>query len=297
MQLTNRTVLITGGTSGIGLALARLLSERGNAVAVTGRDPAKLAAAERAVPGLRAYRSDVRDPAAVAALRERVLADLPALDVLVNNAGVMRNLDFGAQPAGQSVDDVTREVDVGLSGPVHMVQQFLPHLRARAQEAGADALIVNVTSGLAFMPYPLSPVYSAAKAGLHAYTRVLRAQLAGTGVRVVELAPPPVETALFRGEFAEATKGQKAMEPAVLAARAVAAIEAGRLEIRPGLSSVLKLISRVAPDLGFRRLVKEVAPRRDSRGGRNRTTRARGDAPQEPAHASAVATVSHQRRP
>ena len=258
MQLTNRTVLITGGTRGIGLALARLLSERGNTVIVTGRDPERLDAVRRELPDVHAIASDVRDPGDVAALRKQVLAEFPALDVLVNNAGVMRNLDFARAGApGGHLDDVTREVDVSLSGPVRMVEQFLPHLKTRG-----EALIVNVTSGLAFVPYPLSPVYSAAKAGLHAFTRVLRVQLAGTGVAVVELAPPPVETSLFRGEFAEATRGQKAMDPAAFAERAVAGIEAGKLEIRPGLSNLLKVASRVAPHLAFRQLAKEVMPAR-----------------------------------
>jgi uncharacterized oxidoreductase len=269
MQLTSRTVLITGGTSGIGFALAKLLLARGNTVLVTGRDPDRLDAARGALPGVHALQSDARDPAAIRALCERVTAEFPALDVVVNNAGVMRNLDFaavgreGAPP--DALDDVTREVDLGLSGPVVMAQQFLPHLRARAAAAGTagrGALLVNVTSGLAFVPYPLSPVYSAAKAGLHAFTRVLRVQLAGTGVAVVELAPPPVETPLFRGEFAEATRGQKAMDPAALAERAVAGIEAGRVEIRPGLSNALKVASRVAPQLAFQQLAREVLPKR-----------------------------------
>ncbi len=253
MQLTHKTVLITGGTSGIGLALAALLLQRGNTVLVTGRDPAKLAAVERALPSVHAFASDVTDPDAIAALHARVLAAFPTLDVLVNNAGIMRNLDLTRD---RTLTDVTREIDVDLSGPVRMVQQFLPHLTTRD-----EALIVNVSSGLAFIPYPLSPVYSAAKAALHAYTAVLRVQLAGTGVRVVELAPPPVETPLFRGEFAEATRGQQAMAPATLAAHAVAGIEAGRLEIRPGLSNLLRVMSRVAPGLALRQLARRAIPR------------------------------------
>ena len=101
--------------------------------------------------------------------------------------------------------DVTLELDVNLSGPVRMVQEFLPHLKTRP-----NALIVNVSSGLAFVPFPLSPVYSAAKAGIHAFTRCLRVQLRGSSVTVVELAPPGVETKLFRGEFEKELKGQKA---------------------------------------------------------------------------------------
>jgi uncharacterized oxidoreductase len=181
----------------------------------------------------------VSDPAAIAVLYDTVLASFPALDVLVNNAGIMRSLELG-QP--RDLDDITREIDINLSGPVRMVQQFLPHLTSRP-----GAAIVNVSSGLAFVPFPLSPVYSATKAAIHAYTQCLRVQLEGTGVAVIELAPPTVETPLLRGEFAEAMKGRKAMSATVLARRAIAGIEADETEIRPGLSNVLKVMSRVAP--------------------------------------------------
>jgi uncharacterized oxidoreductase len=132
-----------------------------------------------------------------------------------------------------------------------MVQQFLPRLKARK-----DALIVNVSSGLAFIPFPVSPVYSATKAAIHSFTQSLRVQLDGTGVTVVELAPPAVETPLLRGELAEEMKGQKAMDVSVLAKRAIAGIEAGKLEIRPGLSNVLNAMSRIAPQFMLKQMAK-----------------------------------------
>ncbi len=248
MRLRDRTILITGGTSGIGLELSRQLVERGNVVIVTGRDPQKLAAAERAVPGLHGFARDVSNPQAITALHDDVLSRFPALDTIVNNAGVMRNLNLNQS---RGLADVTREIDINLSGPVRMVQQFLPHLKSRR-----GALIVNVSSGLAFVPLPLSPVYCATKAALHSFTQSLRAQLAGTGVTVVELAPPAVETALLRGEFADEMAGQKGMDVKVLARHAIAGIEAGKLEIRPGLSNVLKTMSRVAPGFMFKQMSK-----------------------------------------
>ena len=130
-----------------------------------------------------------------------------------------------------------------------MIQQFLPHLKSRK-----GALIVNVSSGLAFVPMSIAPVYSATKAALHSYTQSLRVQLKGTGVTVIELAPPGVETPLFRSEFAEEMKDQKGMDVSVLVQRAIAGIEAGKLEIRPGLANVLKLMSRVAPQFMFNQL-------------------------------------------
>jgi uncharacterized oxidoreductase len=248
MKLSKKTVLITGGTSGIGMELARQLLQRGNTVIVTGRDPAKLEAARRALPQVQTFESDASDPVAIAKLYDIVLERFPAVDVIVNNAGIMRNLNLNGH---RDLTDVTREIEINLNGPIRMVQQFLPHLKTRD-----GALIVNVSSGLAFIPMAISPVYCATKAAMHAYTQCLRVQLEGTGVTVVELAPPGVETPLFRGEFAEEMKGQKGMDVKVLVKRAIAGIEAGKLEIRPGLSNVLKVMSRLAPQFMFRQLAK-----------------------------------------
>jgi len=254
MKLEKRTVLITGGTSGIGLELANQLLQRGNAVIVTGRDQAKLDAAKRTLPGVHTFKSDVSDPGAIATLHARVLAQFPGLDTLINNAGIMRNLKLNQ---ARDLNDVTREIEINLSGPVRMVQQFLPHLKTHK-----GALIVNVSSGLAFIPFPASPVYCATKAAIHSYTQSLRVQLGGTNVTVVELAPPGVETPLFRGEFAEEMEGQKGMDVKVLASKAIAGIEAGKLEIRPGLSNVLKIMSRIAPRFMLNQMAKMAKPKK-----------------------------------
>ena len=253
MKLENKTVLITGGTSGIGLELARQLHQRGATVIVTGRDQDRLDAAKRMLPGLHIVKSDVSDPGAIAALRANLVAQFPTLDTLINNAGIMRNLNFGQDG---DLLDVTREIEINLSGPVRMIQEFLPHLKTRE-----GALIVNVSSGLAFIPFPAAPIYCATKAAVHSFTQSLRAQLDGSGVTIVELAPPAVETPLLRGEFAEEMKGQKGMDVKALAARAIAGIEAGTLEIRPGLSNVLKVMSRIAPHFMFKQLAKMAKPR------------------------------------
>ncbi len=253
MRLSNRTVLITGGTSGIGFELAKQLLRRGNSVIVTGRDPEKLENTKRNLPGVCAVRSDVTDPRAIAALYESVLKSFPALDTLINNAGIMRNLKLGD---ARDPEDVTREVDTNLNGSVWMIQRFLPHLKTRG-----EALIVNVSSGLAFIPLPIAPVYCATKAALHSYTQSLRIQLEGTGVTVVELAPPGTETPLFRGEFAAEMKGRKGMDVTVLAKQAIAGIEAGKLEIRPGPSNILKAMSRLAPRFMLKQMTRIGKPK------------------------------------
>lgn len=253
MRLSNRTILITGGTSGIGLELARQLLARGNAVMVTGRSQERLDAACQALPGLHAFQSDASDPDAILALRDQVLDQFPSFDTLINNAGIMRNLDLNQV---RGLQDVTREIEVNLCGPIRMIQAFLPHLRTRK-----DALVVNVSSGLAFIPLPLSPVYCAAKAALHSYSLSLRVQMRASGVTIVELAPPPVETPLLRREFAEEMKGEKAMNTGVLVRKAIAGIEAGKLEIRPGVSNVLKSMSRVAPQFMLNQMAKMGRPK------------------------------------
>jgi uncharacterized oxidoreductase len=250
MKLEGRTILITGGTSGIGFEMATQLIARRNTVLITGRDRRKLEEAKSALPDVHIFQSDASKPEDIQALRQRVTAEFPACDTLINNAGIMRNLNVN-EP--RSLTDVTRELDINLNGPVQMVQEFLPHLKSRP-----NALIVNVSSGLAFVPFPLSPIYSAAKAGMHAFTRCLRVQLKGSNVTVVELAPPGVETKLFRGEFETEMRGQKGMAVDVLVAKAIAGIEADKTEIRPGLSNVLYFMSRLVPALPFGQMAKMV---------------------------------------
>jgi uncharacterized oxidoreductase len=248
MKLEKRTILITGGTSGIGFELAKQLLLRGNTVIVTGRDQEKLDAANRALPGIYSFQSDVSKPEEITSLHHSVLARFPALDTLINNAGIMRNLNLHQD---RGLDDVTREIEINLSGPVRMIQQFLPHLKTRK-----GALIVNVSSGLAFIPLPLSPVYCATKAAIHSFTQSLRVQVEGTGVTVIELAPPAVETPLLRGEFGEEMKEEKGMDVKTLAQHAIAGIESGKLEIRPGLSNVLKAMTRIAPQFMLKQMAK-----------------------------------------
>lgn len=248
MKLTDRTILITGGSSGIGLELAKQLIARGNTIIVTGRDRARLDRATSELPGLHTIQADAADPHAIDVLHAEVLARFPRLDVIINNAGIMRKINLLAE---QPLEDLTREVGINLSTPMQMVQRFVPDLLRRPQ-----ALIVNITSGLAFVPFKIAPVYSATKAGLHAYTTCLRAQLDGTSVEVVEVAPPGTETPLFRGEFAAEMANQKGMPVAELVQRMIQGIEAGKPDIRPGLARVLWLASRLAPSAMFGQLAK-----------------------------------------
>jgi uncharacterized oxidoreductase len=170
-----------------------------------------------------------------------VLQDHPALDVVIHCAGIMRKLDL--QKAADFVD-VTREIETNLNGTIWANLAFLDHLRTRP-----DAMLVNVSSGLAFVPLAVAPIYSAAKAGPHAYTQSLRLQLKDTHISVVELAPPSTDTPLFYGDFTKIdTGGLKPMRVDAMVTKAIRGMERGQTEIRPCLANVLKLLGRIAPN-------------------------------------------------
>jgi uncharacterized oxidoreductase len=188
MHTTGQTMLITGGATGIGLALAERFLAAGNTVLVCGRRRSKLEAARDRFPALHIRECDLADPAQREALRDWALGAFPSLNVLVNNAGIQQRLDFRKTPAWE---DMRIELETNLAAPIHLSSLFLPHLLGRERAA-----IVNVTSGLAFSPLANVPVYSATKAALRSYTLSLRRQLEGTPVEVIEIIPPAVDTDL-----------------------------------------------------------------------------------------------------
>ncbi len=241
MNLTKQTVLITGGASGIGFELAKELVRLGNTVAITGRDQGKLDRAKKTLPQVTTYRSDVSDPKAIVALFKQVTTDFPKLNVLINNAGIMRSINLHSTEG--SLEQVTEEIETNLNGPIRMVKQFLPHLKTQP-----GAAIMNVTSGLAFVPLPVSPVYCATKAGLHSYTLSLRVQLKASGVKVFELAPPATQTELLGSFHSDDMKGISVMSVSDMVAVAIKGMQQDRFEIRPGQSNQLKMMSRIAPE-------------------------------------------------
>lgn len=242
MKITSSTILITGGTSGIGFEFAKQFLALGNTVIVTGRDQARLEAAAKTLPGLQTIRSDVTDTSAIADLVEQVTNRFPKLNILVNNAGIMKGVDV-LKPQGDLLD-LTQEVETNLNGPIRLASALLPLLLRQP-----SAAIVNITSGIAFLPMPPSPVYSAAKAGLHAWTVTLRMQLKSTDVRVFEVAPPLTATPLGTDTFhPEVTRGVPVMAVDRMVAAALKGIDQDKYEIRPGMSNVMKTISRFAPN-------------------------------------------------
>ena len=248
MNITENTVLITGGTGGIGFELAKQLMALGNTVIVTGRDQKRLEAAQKKLPGLQIIKSDVASSAAIQSLHEEATRKFPTLNVIINNAGIMKKLNLHDE---RNLDELTTEIDTNLVGTVRMVSQFLPHLKTRK-----NAAIMNVSSGLAFVPFAISPIYSATKAAVHSYSLSLRIQLKKSGVRVFELAPPVTDTSMIGAFDAEDMEGTKAMTVENLARDAAAGMKSDRFEIRPGQSNLLQWMSRIAPSFILGQLSK-----------------------------------------
>ena len=188
MKLTGRTILLTGGSAGIGLAFALKFVELGNTVIVTGRRKAVLDQVKAKHPKLHTIQSDVADPAQIAALAARVKAEFPRLDVLMNNAGIFLNKNLTVPAA--DLDGLMVEMNINVGGVIGMTSAFIDILTAN------KGTLINVSSALAFVPLPSAPIYSATKAAIHSYTQSLRFQLEESGVQVIELMPPAVKTDL-----------------------------------------------------------------------------------------------------
>ncbi len=188
MELGSSTVLITGGASGIGLAMAERFIKAGSRVIVCGRREEKLREAKEQHPEISTRVCDVSDETERVALFEWATKEFPALNVLVNNAGIQRRVKLTER---EEWARTRQEIAINLDAPLHLSALFIPHLLRQQHPA-----IINVTSGLAFSPLARVPVYSATKAALHSYTLSLRRQLAETPVQVVEIIPPAVNTDL-----------------------------------------------------------------------------------------------------
>ncbi|MEI9979311.1 MAG: SDR family oxidoreductase [Edaphobacter sp.] len=224
MKTTGNTILITGGGSGIGRGLAEAFHKLGNKVIIAGRRKDVLDQTTSANPGMSSISLDIDDPAAILAFAKKVVAEHPALNVLINNSGIMRLEDLVNHPEDLSVPEAT--ITTNLLGPIRLTSALLPHLTKQS-----DAVIVNVTSGLAFAPLAFAPVYSATKAALHSWTESLRYQLGRTGTQVIELVPPYVQT--------ELTGSRQASDPMAMPLNDFIAESIQILRSQPGVAEVI----------------------------------------------------------
>jgi uncharacterized oxidoreductase len=189
MKLTENTIFITGGGTGIGRGLAEALHKLGNKVIISGRRKQHLDATTTANPGMDSVELDIADTANIAAVTEKLIADYPGLNVLINNAGIMLIDD-----AAGKIDDqiLTSTVTTNLLGPIRLTSALIEHLKKQAKAA-----VIYNTSALAFVPLALTAVYSSTKAALHSYVLSQRYKLKATSVSVLEIAPPWVQTDLL----------------------------------------------------------------------------------------------------
>jgi uncharacterized oxidoreductase len=234
MRLAGKLALITGGTDGIGIEIARHLKAAGASVIVVGRNPERLAAAR--AEGFEAIGADLANEAGCEAVIGAV-RDRP-LDILVNNAGMGSDFDVMAPI---DIAETDRCIFLNLNAPIHLIAALLGGLRARP-----EAMIVNVTSGLAIAPSGKTPIYCATKAGLRSFTLALRQQLRGTGVHVLEVLPPVVETRMT------VQNTHKKLPAPECARQVVAAMTAGRDEANVGMTKLLRAAYSVSPALARR---------------------------------------------
>ncbi len=227
-----KTVLVTGGTDGIGAHLIRQLRDKGATVIASGRNPERCAATR--ADGFEVIAADLSGPDGVEALLAG-LGERP-IDVLVNNAGVGTSYDFRSGEV--DLPGAERTYYVNLHAPTQLIARLLPVLKARG-----EAMIVNVTSGLALAPNAGAPVYCASKAGLRSYTLAIRAQLKGTGITVIEALPPMVDTQMTAG------RGNNKMPPAECARQIVTGMERGTETINVGMVKLLQLVHSISPAL------------------------------------------------
>jgi uncharacterized oxidoreductase len=195
MKITGNTIFITGGSSGIGRALAEALHRRGNKVIISGRRRSLLDEVVAANPGMAAIELDMLDAASIERAAAQLIRDYPAFNVLINNAGIMQ-----PDNAAGRIDDalLVSTVETNLIGPIRMTSALLDHLKTKD-----DAVVAYTTSVLAFVPLAMTAVYSSTKAALHSYIMSQRFRLRDTSVRVLEIAPPWVRTDLMNSREAE----------------------------------------------------------------------------------------------
>jgi uncharacterized oxidoreductase len=235
MLVSGKTVIITGGTDGIGLEIARQLKAKGAKLIVCGRRSEQLSIARD--EGMEAIKADLSNAEGCAAFAEQLIRTLSVrpIDILINNAGMGGNFGPG-EPLDLDLTD--RSIFLNLNAPMHLIGYFLPGLKTRS-----EAAIINVSSGLAIAPRAGGPVYCAAKAGLRSFTQSLRHNLKGTSVHVIEALPPVVDTAMTA-----ARDGSK-MSAAECARQIIGAIENNKAEANVGMVKILQMVHSISPKL------------------------------------------------
>lgn len=247
MKISGNTVLITGGATGIGLALAEAFSKNGNEVIICGRRRNKLLEAQKRLPKVHIKVCDISKDKNRKDLFEWATSNFKKLNILVNNAGIQREIDLNRGIADlESGED---EIGVNLEAPVYLSALFIPQLKKQNESA-----IINISSGLAFVPIASMPVYCATKAAIHSFDLSLRHQLAGTRVKVYEVVPPIVDTELDKGARGQRGQANRGIKPGEVAAETMKGIESDDFEIVIGIAQNLRMGSRTDPEKAFKQI-------------------------------------------
>ena len=248
MKTKNNTILVTGGATGIGYAMAEALVEAGNTVIICGRRKDRLEEAKSKLPQIHIHSCDVSRYADRKALYEWVKVNFKNFNVLINNAGIQRTADLKKGVPGLS--DSENEIATNLAAPIWLSAYFIPLLMKQK-----EAAIVNVSSGLGFVPIASMPVYCATKAAVHSFTISMRHQLKDTSVKVFEVVPPMVDTNLGKGSVEETEEEwNRGIPPSEVAKALLASLEKDRYEVIVGEAGGLVTGSRMNPEETFKNL-------------------------------------------
>lgn len=244
MKINGNTILITGGATGIGFALAEAFVREDNEVIICGRREQKLKEAKSKLPQIHTRVCDLSKEKEREALYNWVKSNFKDLNVLVNNAGIQRMVDFK-----KGISDLSRgenEIDINLTAPIHLSAYFIPDLMKQKESA-----IINVSSGLAFVQIAFMPIYCATKAAMHSFSLSIRYQLKDTSIKVFEVIPPTVDTELDKGARDERGQEDKGIPPSEVAKATLKALEKDEYEIAIGMAQNLRMGGRNNPEKIF----------------------------------------------
>lgn len=243
MKITGNTILITGGGTGIGFSLAKAFVESRNEVIICGRREHKLLEAKNKLPEIHIKVCNVAKEDNRLELRDWTTTNFKKLNILVNNAGIQRAVNFKEGAKGLSEES---EIGINLVAPIYLSALFIPHLMKQS-----EAAIVNISSGLGFIPLAVVPIYCATKAGLHSFSITLRHQLRDTSIRVYEVIPPMVDTELHKGARDRREQENRGIPSEEVASAALKGIENDEFEKPIGLAQMLWQGARSEPEKVF----------------------------------------------
>ncbi len=242
MKLKNKTVLITGGSSGIGLALSKVLIQKGNKVIICGKSNEKLLDAKKIMPQIITYQCDLSDSQQCSDLARKITAFHPDLNVLINNAAIVNKIDFIRDE--NVVELAEKEYQTNLVAPIRLIKLLYHNISAQD-----DSAIINITTGLIFAPRVIYPFYNSSKSALHSFTQTLRIRLKDEKTKVFEVMFPAVDTPWHKG-----TPPKIAISAEAAVSEMIKGLEKGNTEIKVGGAKMLYILSRLAPSFALRKV-------------------------------------------